>query len=90
MTGDAYSKVAADQLDSLESTADAALWNAVVDALDLILGFPGQAQKMSGALTDNQGRIVFRMPVAGHPPHKVFWTRSADGQPRIEAVFPHE
>ena len=90
MTDHAYSQVAADQLDALETTADPALWNAIVDALELILEYPGRAQKMSGALTDNAGRIVFRIPVVGHPPYKVFWTSTATGAARIEAVFPHE
>jgi hypothetical protein len=30
--------------------------------------------------------IVLRLPVAGHPPYKVFWTSAG---PRVEAVFPH-
>jgi hypothetical protein len=30
--------------------------------------------------------VRFRLPVAGHPPYKVFW--SSEG-PRVEAVFPH-
>jgi hypothetical protein len=43
------------------------------------------AQSYSAAVTTSSG-IVFRLPVAGHPPYKVFWTSAG---PRVEAVFPH-
>jgi hypothetical protein len=80
-----YSEVADKQLDALESSDDHALYNAVLDACDLIFRLPSEAQRRSTAITTHEG-IRFRLPVAGHPPYKVFW--SADG-PRIEAVFPH-
>jgi hypothetical protein len=80
-----YSEVADEQLDALEHGTDVDLYNAVLDACDLIFRLPGQAQARSTAITTKEG-IRLRLPVAGHPPYKVFWT--TDG-PRIEAVFPH-
>jgi len=82
---DAYSQVANKQLDSLEAGSDVDLYNAVLDACELIFRLPAQAQARSTAITTAEG-IRLRLPVAGHPPYKVFW--SSDG-PRIEAVFPH-
>ena len=82
---DAYSEVADSQLDALEAGPDAALYNAVLDACDLIFRLPAQAQSRSTAVTTKDG-VLMRLPVAGHPPYKVFWTTSG---PRIEAVFPH-
>jgi hypothetical protein len=84
-SADAYSQVANSQLDALEAGSDADLYNAVLDACELIFQLPAQAQARSTAITTAEG-IRFRLPVAGHPPYKVFW--SSDG-PRIEAVFPH-
>jgi hypothetical protein len=40
---------------------------------------------MSTAVQTRDG-IVFRLPVPGHAPLKVFWTPAG---PRVEAVFPH-
>lgn len=82
---DAYSEVANQQLDALERGPDISLYNAVLDACDLIFRLPAQAQSRSTAITTNEG-IRLRLPVTGHPPCKVFW--SSQG-PRIEAVFPH-
>lgn len=81
----AYSDVADKQLDALEAGSDIDLYNAVLDACELIFRMPGEAQALSTAITTTDG-VRFRLPVAGHPPYKVFW--SSDG-PRIEAVFPH-
>lgn len=83
--GGDYSAVADAQLDALESGPDVDLYNAVLDACELIFRLPGQAQALSTAITAKDG-IRMRLPVPGHPPYKVFW--STDG-PRIEAVFPH-
>lgn len=80
-----YSQVADKQLDSPEAGPDADLYNAVLDACEVIFRLPAQAQARSTAITTTEG-IRFRLPVAGHPPYKVFW--SSEG-PRIEAVFPH-
>ena len=82
---DAYSEVADQQLDALENGPDPDLYNAVLDACELIFRLPAQAQARSTAITTQEG-VRFRLPVAGHPPYKVFW--SSEG-PRIEAVFPH-
>jgi hypothetical protein len=81
----AYSKVADAQLDVLERTPDVELYNAVLDACELVFRAPGLAQQRSTAITTREGGRL-RLPVAGHPPYKVFW--SSEG-PRIEAVFPH-
>ena len=81
----AFAEVAWEQLDKLERGSDAGLYNAAVDACELALNFPEQAQARSSAVQTATG-IVFRLPIAGFPPYKVFW--KADG-PRIEAIFPH-
>lgn len=80
-----YSAEADRQLDKLERGQDFELYNAVLDACELIFRLPGQAQALSTAITTADG-IRTRLPVAGHFPYKVFW--STEG-PRIEAVFPH-
>jgi hypothetical protein len=80
-----YSEVADKQLDALEQGPDPDLYNAVLDACELIFRLPERAQSMSSAITTQQG-VRLRLPVAGFPPYKVFWT--PDG-PRVEAVFPH-
>ncbi|MBK5306861.1 MAG: hypothetical protein JJD92_09265 [Frankiaceae bacterium] len=82
---DAYSEVADAQLDALEGGLDAALYNAILDACDLIFRLPAEAQARSTAVITKDG-VLMRLPVAGHPPYKVFWTIAG---PRIEAVFPH-
>ena len=82
---DAYSQVADKQLDSMEAGPDTDLYNAVLDACELIFRLPAQAQARSTAITTPDG-IRLRLPVAGRPPDKVFWS---SGGPRIEAVFPH-
>ncbi|BBU23723.1 hypothetical protein [Mycobacterium xenopi] len=80
-----YSQIADAQLDALEQGPDADLYNAVLDAIELIFRAPGQAQALSTAITTSGG-IRMRLPVAGHPPYKVFWSTTG---PRIEAIFPH-
>lgn len=80
-----YSAVADRQLDTREAGPDVDLYDAVLDACDLIFRLSAQAQALSTAISTVDG-ISLRLPVAGHPPYKVFW--SSDG-PRIEAVFPH-
>lgn len=81
----AYSQIADQQIDELEAGPDVDLYNAVLDACELIFRFPGKAQSLSTAISTREG-VRLRYPVPGHPPYKVFW--SSDG-PRIEAVFPH-
>ncbi len=86
MTADgAYSEIADEQLDALETGPDVDLYNAVLDACELIFRLPERAQFLSTAITTTDG-IRLRLPVAGHAPYKIFW--STEG-PRIEAVFPH-
>lgn len=80
-----YSAIADAQLDALESGPDLDLYNAVLDACELIFRMPAQAHALSSAVTTKDG-VRLRLPVAGHPPYKVFW--STEG-PRIEAVFGH-
>ena len=80
-----YSQVADSQLDALEAGPDPVLYNAVLDACELILRYPVAAQARSTAVTTKDG-VRRRLPVAGHPPYKVFWSPAG---PRIEAVFPH-
>lgn len=80
-----YSEIADSQLDAPETGPDVDLYNAVLDACDLIFRMPGQAQFLSTAVTTTEG-ICMRLPVSGHARYKLFW--STDG-PRIEAVFPH-
>ncbi len=78
-----YSEVLDAQLDELERDTD--LYNAVLDTIELIFRAPGQAQGMSSAVSTREG-IRMRLPVAGHPPFKIFWST---GGPRVEAIFPH-
>jgi hypothetical protein len=80
-----YSEVADEQLNALERSDAIDLYNAVLDACELVFRAPARAQAMSTAITTREG-IRLRLPVPGHPPYKVFW--SSEG-PRIEAVFPH-
>lgn len=87
MIGD-YSEVAAHQLDELEKSADDDFWDAILDACDLALNHPAEAQKHSSAVVREDGSVEFRLAVTGHPPSKVFWSMDA-GNPRVEAVFPH-
>jgi hypothetical protein len=53
----------------LEKAADAELYNAVLDAIELIFQMPGQARARSTAITTPDG-IQMRLPVAGHTPYK--------------------
>lgn len=83
-----YSEVAAAQRDELESTAQEGFWDAISDACDLALNFPVEAQNRSTAVVTTSVSVVFRLPVVGCPPYKVFWSQNS-GAPRLEAVFPH-
>ena len=83
----AYSEIADRQLDNLEAGADLDLYNAALDACDLVFQATAVAQKRSTAIGTPEG-VRFRLPLVGHPPYKVFWCHTDDG-PRIEAVFPH-
>lgn len=81
-----YSSIADEQLDVLEK-GDPDLYNAVLDACELVFAAAGMAQARSTAVSTEQG-IRFRLPVVGHPPYKVFWSHTEEGV-RVEAVFPH-
>lgn len=87
MSDGGYSAIADQQLDELEGGADVDLYNAILDACELIFQLPERAQSLSTAITSAEG-IRFRLPVAGFSPYKIFWSSSPDG-PRVEAVFPH-
>lgn len=87
MSNGSYSAVADEQLDEIEKGPDPDLYNAILDACELLFRLPERAQSLSSAITSTEG-IRFRLPVAGFDPYKVFWSSSADG-PRVEAVFPH-
>ena len=80
-----YSEIANDQLDEIEASGDAELYDDILVLCEFILGHPADAQSRSSALTTKDG-IRFRLPVPGRHPYKVFWT---SGAPRIEAVFPY-
>jgi hypothetical protein len=82
-----YSQTADEQLDELEAGDDPELYNAALDACDLVFRSPGLAQSLSTAVQTEEG-IRFRLAVAGHAPYKLFWSSTPDG-PRIEALFPH-
>lgn len=82
---EAYSHVADLQIDVLHGGADVDLYNALLDACQLVFQAPAVARQRSTAITTVQG-VRLRLPVAGHAPYKVFW---ATDPPRIEAVFPH-
>ena len=79
-----YSAVADEQLDALEAD-EPQLYDDILVVCQLVFNSPQRAQSMSSAVHTDRG-IVFRLPVPGHHPYKVFW--SSEG-PRIEAVFPH-
>lgn len=83
--GHGYTEVASRQLDALEEGPDMDLYNAVLDACDLVFQAPARAQAHSSAVATREG-VVLRLPVVGHPPYKVFWL--PDG-PVIRAIFPH-
>lgn len=80
---DDYSAVADEQLDALE-LADPDTYNDVLAMCELVFNDPGRARSISTAVQTRDG-IVFRLPVPGHAPLKVFWTPAG---PRVEAVFP--
>jgi hypothetical protein len=80
-----YSEIANEQLDEIEASDDAQLYNDICVFCEFILDHPAEAQSLSSALTTKDG-IRFRLAVPGHHPYKVFWSSSG---PRIEAVFPY-
>jgi hypothetical protein len=82
-SNDEYSAIADEQLDEMEAGPDAVLYNATLDAIELILAHPAEAQQHSSAITTRDGvRLV--LPIVGYP-NSVYW--SSGPPPRIEAVF---
>lgn len=84
MTAD-YSATAERQLDDLENDTDIALYLDVLQACKDVLDHPETARIRSAAVTTENG-IVFRLPVKGRYPYKIFWTQTEDSV-CIEAVF---
>jgi hypothetical protein len=80
-----YSEIANEQLDEIEASGDANLYNDICVLCEFILDHPATALSLSTGLTTKDG-IFFRLAVPGRHPYKVFWTSSG---PRIEAVFPY-
>jgi hypothetical protein len=80
-----YSEIANEQLDEIEASGDANLYNDICVLCEFILDHPATAQSLSSGLTTKDD-ICFRLAVPGRHPYKVFWTSSG---PRIEAVFPY-
>lgn len=85
---DDYSEVADQQLYDLDRTANAHLYNAIIDVCRKILENPGELRKFSSVITSTEG-LRFSTPVPGEYPYKVFWSMSEEGFGRIEAVFPY-
>lgn len=81
-----YSEIADQQLDALESGSDADLYNAILKNCELIFRNPAEARSFSTAINTEAKGIIFRLPVPGYPPYKIFWSISG---PRIEAVIPY-
>lgn len=78
-----YSPEADAQLDALESGPDTGLWDAVLDAIELIKNNPSLARSLSGAIKAEQG-IQMKLAVPSFREWKVFWSTD---EPRIEAVL---
>jgi hypothetical protein len=75
-----YSPQAAAILDKLaDNAADRPLWNAVCDALDVILDDPGSAQARRAALRTAVGTTVWKVPVRTVDDWVVLWFPGDDG-----------
>jgi len=85
---DDYSPVADQQLDVLERTPAASMYDRILDVVEKILDTPGQARARSAVIVTEQGNR-YRSTVPGAYPDKVFWSLAADGTARIEAIFPY-
>jgi hypothetical protein len=80
-----YSDVADKQLDEIGASENIDLCNGLITVCEWILDDPGLAQEQSSVIPTGSG-IVFRFPVPGFNPYKVFWTSAG---PSVEVVFPH-
>ena len=84
---DEYSEVAAKQLDILEQGPDVGLYNEIIGVCGEIFDNPGHLRKFSTVIQTIEGPR-FRTAVPGKDPYKIFWSKSAQGIVRIEAIFP--
>ncbi len=86
---DLYSPQADNDLDKIEAS-DPDLYEAALVACDLVFRSTGKAQSLSAAIRTEQQGIVFRLPVAGMPPWKVFWRIDPPSNaPIVLAVLKH-
>lgn len=84
MTEPIYSDRAWAQLDKLDDDKTATLYDAVLDAIDLITDSTSEAMARSDTFRTDDG-LLRRLPIVGHYSWCVFW--SPDG-PSIEAIAP--
>lgn len=84
---DLYSPEADEQLDALAAGPDAALYNAVLDAIDHVLDGVEDARATSPPLRDAVGRPICATVVMyeGDPRWFVFWS-DASGEPVVLGV----
>lgn len=80
-----FTEIASGQYDVLYDGPDRELAEAIWLTYEAVLNSPETARAASAAIRKQDGSIVMRLPVIGHP-HSVFWTT---GGPRIEAIFPY-
>ncbi|MGH3504798.1 MAG: hypothetical protein ACRDQA_28470 [Nocardioidaceae bacterium] len=79
-----YSRQAGEALDKIEADPEAtALWNALCDALDLIIDYPDSAQARRASLRTSTGTTVWHVTVRA--PREaddwaVLWQRGPSGQ----------
>ena len=86
---DEYSEIADQQLDTLERSSGARLYNAIIGVCGEILDNPSELRKFSSVLTTTEG-LRFSTPIPGEYPYKVFWSMPEEGLGQIEAVFPYD
>lgn len=67
-----YSDFAANQLDELEQHGDPDLYDAILDAIDIIFRKTSLAHELSTAFTTKDG-IRMTLSVPGYLEYKVFW-----------------
>lgn len=87
MTEGSYSAVASGQLDRIEA-GDSRLADDIYEVIEQIFAVPGQARAFSQVIQTQEGPR-FRTVVPSRRPMSVFWSMSAEDEPRIEAVFPY-
>lgn len=79
--GDLYAPLAQQQLDALERGPDAELYNAVLDAVEVVLDQTDAARARSPGLRDADGKVLFSTVVMyeADPRWFVFWKETAAG-----------